>query len=44
MSMKDPSDMHKQMKKRNLALGVALFAFVIFVGVFSYFKIKGLTP
>ncbi len=42
--MDDHSDMHKAMKKRNRAVGLSLIVFVIAVGVFSYFKIKGLTP
>ncbi|SDE22177.1 MULTISPECIES: hypothetical protein [Kordiimonas] len=40
----DLSEMHKRMKKRNRVLGLSLAAFVILVAVFSYFKIKGLTP
>lgn len=40
----DHSDMHKRMKKRNRVLGLSLGAFVILVAVFSFFKIKGLTP
>lgn len=42
--MTEHSDMHEKMKKRNRAVGLTLFAFVIFVAVFSYFKVKGLTP
>jgi len=40
----DHSDMHARMKKRNRVLGLSLGAVVILVAVFSFFKIKGLTP
>ena len=42
--MADKSEMHTKMKKRNRAVGLSLFAFVILLAVFSYFKVKGLTP
>ncbi|GHF30158.1 hypothetical protein GCM10017044_26910 [Kordiimonas sediminis] len=34
----------EQTRKKNRALGLALFAFVIIVAVVSYFKIKSLAP
>ncbi len=40
----DYSEVHKRMKKRNMALGLALGTFVILMAVFAYFRLKGLTP
>jgi len=42
--MSEDSQMHIKMKKRNRVVGLSLFAFVIALGVISYFRIKGLTP
>jgi len=42
--MKDVSDVHTRMKKRNRVLGLSLAAFVITVAVVSFFKIKVLSP
>ncbi len=42
--MKQPSDMHARMRKRNRLLGLSLGAFVVILIVVSYFRIKGLAP
>ncbi|WCL53652.1 MULTISPECIES: hypothetical protein [Kordiimonadales] len=42
--MDDYSEMHARMKKRNRAVGLALAALVIFIGVVSFFKIEVLSP
>lgn len=42
--MSEKSDMHEKMKKRNRVVGLSLFAFVIALGVISYFRVKGLAP
>jgi len=42
--MTDKSEMHSKMKKRNRVVGLSLFAFVIALGVISYFRVKGLAP
>lgn len=34
----------ESVKKRNRVVGLALFAFVIALGVISYFRVKGLAP
>lgn len=38
-----PEEQERQ-RKRNRVLGLALGAFVVALGVISYFRIKGLTP
>ena len=38
----DPKD--PNLKKRNRAVGLALFGFVVFLAVVSYFRAKGLAP
>lgn len=35
---------HEQMKRRNRALGLALFAFVVILGVVSYYRVGSLMP
>ncbi|WP_374764396.1 hypothetical protein [Yunchengibacter salinarum] len=42
--MDERSPMHKRMKRRNRALGLALAGLVIFIGVLSYFKIDVASP
>lgn len=42
--MSEKPEVSDKVKKRNRVVGVALFAFVIALGVISYFRIKGLTP
>lgn len=42
--MSEKSDMHEKMKKRNRVVGLSLFAFVVALGVISYFRVKGLAP
>jgi len=42
--MSDKSEIHIKMKKRNRVVGLSLLAFVIALGVISYFRVKGLTP
>lgn len=37
-------EVSKSVKKRNRVVGLSLFAFVIALGVISYFRVKGLTP
>ncbi len=34
----------KRLKKRNRALGLSLFVFVILIGVVSYYKVMVATP
>lgn len=34
----------ERVKKRNRVVGLSLAAFVVALGVISYFRIKGLTP
>ncbi|TNE61824.1 MAG: hypothetical protein EP335_14105 [Alphaproteobacteria bacterium] len=33
-----------RIRRRNKALGLALGAFVVLLAIFSYFRVKGLTP
>lgn len=42
--MSEKPEVSEKTKKRNRVLGLALFAFVIALGVISYFRIKGLAP
>lgn len=35
---------HEQMKKRNRVMGLSLFAFVIILGVVSYYRVGELMP
>lgn len=43
-SMDEQSRSQARMRRRNRALGLALFALVIFIGVLSYFKIEVASP
>lgn len=38
---KHPSDMHKKMRGRNIALVSIIFAFVILIAVVTYIKLGG---
>lgn len=42
--MSDKNDTEKALKKRNLVLGLSLFAMVVFIAVVSYYKIQVVTP
>jgi hypothetical protein len=42
--MREHSEMHAKMKKRNRLLGGSLGIFVVVLIIVSYFRIKGLAP